>query len=99
MAITLLCSLFLKPIHELTVHPIEKIVTTHEKTEVSKKITHCPICDLQSYWFTEDYKVFSFAQKDTAFHKSIYGIIEGFYNKLFDQKRGRAPPTCSLISA
>ena len=92
MVMTLLGSILLKPLHELTVHHCEMAVKNYEKPEVSKKTADCPICDLQAYLFTSEFKTFDFQQYTTFFQKSTYRINEGFYTKIFDKKRGRAPP-------
>lgn len=91
MAMMLLGSLLLKPLHELTVHHCEKSFS-HDKTEVTAKITDCPICDLQVCLFTSELKTYDFSYFKTESHQSVYGLTEGFYVKVFDKKRGRAPP-------
>ncbi len=98
LAMTLLGAVLLKPLHELTVHHCEISVKNHDKTEISKKANDCPICDLQGIVFTNDFGTYNFQQNVTFFHKSNYGTSEGFYNKIFDKKRGRAPPEFSRIS-
>jgi len=92
MAMMLLGSLLLKPVHELTVHHCERNFKNQEKTEVAAKIADCPICDLQGCFFTLDLKTYDFSYFKTEIHPSQYGITEGFYVKVFDKKRGRAPP-------
>lgn len=98
MAMMLLGSILLKPLHELTVHHCEMAVKSHEKTEVSKKADHCPICDLQAYLFTNDFQRFDFQNINSIFHQETFGVSEGFYTKIFDKKRGRAPPEFLRIS-
>lgn len=98
MAMTLLGSILLKPLHELTVHHCEMAVNSHEKTEISKKTADCPICDLQGYFFTSEFKTFDFQYHTSFLHQSIFGLNEGFYTKIFDKKRGRAPPELFKIS-
>lgn len=98
MAMMLLGSLLLKPLHELTVHHCEMTFKSHEKTEVSKKNTDCPICDLQGYLFTSDFQTFDFQNYIAFFHQDYFGTNEGFYIKIFDKKRGRAPPEFSRFS-
>ena len=92
LTMMLLGSLLLKPLHELTAHHCEKNTLNHDKTEVAKKIPDCPICDLQAYLFVSDFKTYTFKEPVLLFHTATYGITEGFYSKIFDKKRGRAPP-------
>jgi len=92
MVMTLLGTLLLKPLHELTVQHCEMAVKSHEKTEVSKKTADCPICDLQGYLFTSDFKKFDFQYHTAFFYQCVCGKNKGFYTKIFDKKRGRAPP-------
>lgn len=92
MAMMLLGSLLLKPLHELTVHHCERNFKNHDKTEVASKTTDCPICDLQGCFFTLDLKTYDFNHFQIKPYHPTYGINEGFYVKVFDKKRGRAPP-------
>ena len=99
MTMMLLASLLLKPLHELTAHHCEKNILDHNKTEVTKKVADCPICDFQAYLFISDYKTYTFKEPILLFRTATYGITQGFYTKIFDKKRGRAPPEFSKFQS
>ncbi|NBL65913.1 hypothetical protein GV828_11950 [Flavobacterium sp. NST-5] len=92
LAILVMFTVSLKPLHELTVHHFEYNKISPNKTFVSEKEPHCPICELQVHYFDQSFYIFELKKISSEIKKSITHFHFEYLEKNVYAKKGRAPP-------
>ncbi len=92
LAMLVMFTVSLKPLHELTMHHCDDKNISHSKTLLSKKEPHCPICELQVHYFGQSFYIFEIKNISSEIKKSITNFPLEFFEKIVYTKRERAPP-------